>query len=188
MAWAFITGLAVAATTPISQDVDQSAKQEIYNEGGVRIDYSFVGSGVQFTSVLPERWTFSVNVDGDQNGIWGVGPVDEARTAQSSEDFAYGLDVDSGTLCSQYILAANVNDSSSHSVSSACDSHVSAAYLQVGQIDRSKNVKVSLYIPGKELFGSRSDAHLQVCVWDTRAWRCKYSPMAPFVLAKVGPG
>src|SRR3954468_879264 len=61
-------------------------------ERKIEVKYDFVGDEVRFSTRLPAGWSFSIHIDGDQNGIWGYGPSPDIPSADASADHAFGRD------------------------------------------------------------------------------------------------
>ena len=50
------------------------------------VQYEFIDGQILFIALLPEGWSFSLNVDGDQNGVWGNGNGTDPALMTNSED------------------------------------------------------------------------------------------------------
>ncbi len=147
----------------------------------VDIRYDMTGPDVVFSAELPVGWSFTVELDGDRNGAWGNGAGMAMAERGSSADHGYGRDQD-GSFCAQTILASFDNDPSRILVSTDCDGYPSKGHLEWGQRNARKRAVMTLRVPAPEIFGKNPDAHLQICLWDTKAQTCSYSPTAPYVL------
>lgn len=161
--------------------------RDIYVDAGsgVRVRYAFTPAGVEFSAHLPAGWTFGVNVDGDQNGVWGSGPEREGvHFADPTPDRAFGQDSRNGVFCSQYVLTAFATNPQNTYSTSECGRLPSSGTVELTGFDAQMRATITLKIPQAELFGDRADAHLQVCVYDTHNWSCQHSPAAPFVLPR----
>lgn len=155
-------------------------------ERKIEVTYDFDGDQVLFSAHLPATWTFTVRVDGDQNGIWGEGPSADIPPGRPTADHSFGQD-QNGTFCSDYILSAFPQDPGRVRVSTDCDSFPSRGSIEIGQMDAQRWATVTLKVPVADLFGNRPEAHLQVCVYDSKAWTCQYTPARPFIIARPSP-
>lgn len=157
-------------------------------ERDVSIRYDFTPSAVRFSSRLPAGWSFSVAVDGDQDGRWGDGP-DVGRTySHPTHDFAFGRE-SGGGFCSQYVLTAAPQNPDRIFASSMCGDFASHGAIENGSADADGRALVTFIIPYQELFGARPEAHLQFCLWDSRRMNCRYGPAAPYILQRpASPG
>lgn len=147
----------------------------------VDIRYDMVGPDVVFSAELPVGWSFTVAIDGDRNNIWGNGAGMEVANRGVTTDHKYGRDQD-GSFCAQSILSSFLNDPSQVLVSTDCDGYPSKGRLEWGQRNARKRAVMTLRIPASEIFGKYPDAHLQICLWDTKTEDCQFSPAAPYVL------
>ncbi|HEU0100649.1 MAG TPA: hypothetical protein VFQ67_17960 [Allosphingosinicella sp.] len=151
---------------------------------GVSVRYEVAGGRVDFSAELPAGWTFSVLIDGDQDGKWGNGAGIGAAETPTSEDRTFGQDARGGVFCAQYILASRPEDPSQVLASSDCDAYPSRGWVEMGQLDRRGRARITYRIPSAEIFGSLASAHLQLCVWDSKRWSCRHGPARPFVLRR----
>ncbi|HEX4736540.1 MAG TPA: hypothetical protein VH331_03155 [Allosphingosinicella sp.] len=152
-------------------------------ERKVEVTYTFIGDEVLFSAHLPAEWSFKVNVDGDQNGVWGYGPSLDMPSADSSADHSFGRDKN-GTFCAQYILSSFPQNPSQTRVTSDCDGFPSKGSIEICQEDAQHGATMTLKVPIAEVFGNQPDAHLQVCVWDTNRSTCQYTLAKPFILVR----
>lgn len=150
----------------------------IFRDQGVEIAYRTTPTDVEFSSHLPAGWSFSVNVDGDADGRWGT-EVGRAGKSDQSNDRSFGQDSRNGIFCAQYVLTADEKDPSRHYMSSDCNGYPSGGRVEIGQMDKANSAIVTLKIPYSDLFGTRRDAHLQLCVWDTRRMIVSSAPLDP---------
>ncbi|MDB5676853.1 MAG: hypothetical protein JWM65_3835 [Sphingomonas bacterium] len=147
----------------------------------VDIRYDMAGPDVVFSAELPVGWSFTVAIDGDRNGVWGNGAGMGAAEHGTTADRKYGRDQD-GSFCAQTILASFPNDPNQILVSTDCDGLPSKGHLEWGQRNARQRATMTLKVPASEIFGKNADAHLQICLWDTKAETCSYSPTKPYVL------
>ncbi|HYJ82490.1 MAG TPA: hypothetical protein VEW26_06570 [Allosphingosinicella sp.] len=177
-----LLGLLAAAASPPVGDAGGIMFQDAGRDVSVR--YEITGGRVDFSADLPAGWTFSVLVDGDQNGKWGNGAGISAADVPTSEDRTFAQDSRGGVFCAQYILASLPEDPSKILASSECDAYPSRGWVEMTQLDRRARARITYRIPSPEVFGSRPAAYLQVCVWDSKRWSCQHSPAKPFILLR----
>jgi hypothetical protein len=177
-----LLGLWIAAASAPAGDVGGILFQDAGRDVAVR--YDFTSGRVDFSADLPAGWTFSVRIDGDQNGKWGNGAG--AGALATSPDRTFGQDSRGRVFCAQYILEALPADPSQVYISSDCDGYPSLGWVEMTQLDHRARARITYRIPSPEVFGTRSAAHLQLCVWDTKSWSCQHSPAEPFVLPRPG--
>lgn len=178
-----LAGAANAAAPPshsgvIVQDKDRA----------ITVRYSPGPGQVVISADLPKAWGLEVNVDGDQDGHWGLGPYDASDKVNGpTRDLSFGQDQD-GYFCSQYIYSWDPEAPDRHYLSSQCGGFPSKGSIELTAPDAQGRINEKLKIPLAELFGPQADAHLQVCVWDQHHWSCNFSPAAPFVLRATDVG
>ncbi|MDB5693114.1 MAG: hypothetical protein JWO81_2177 [Alphaproteobacteria bacterium] len=166
------------AASPFDHVIVADASRE------VAIRYDFTPTGVEFSGHLPAGWSFSVEIDGDQDGRWGMGPETGAPHVQITPDRSFGQDSRNGVFCSQYIFSSYPQDPSDVYASSECGGLPSKGVVEMTGFDAGMRATIRLKIPYEEVFGNRPDAHLTVCIWDTHRRNCQYSPAKPFVLRR----
>ncbi|RYF21055.1 MAG: hypothetical protein EOO77_06790 [Oxalobacteraceae bacterium] len=143
------------------------------------VRYEFIGGQIVFNALLPEGWSFSLNVDGDQNGVWGNGNGTDPALMTNSKDYTYGS-TKSGYLCSQYIYTGSA-DSLSVNASSACSARPSRGHMILGPGAIAEElVSSAVSVPIAEFFGTHSDARIQICIFNTKNWSCNFSPSSLF--------
>ncbi|MEP7316674.1 MAG: hypothetical protein ABI667_08245 [Sphingomicrobium sp.] len=166
--------LAVGVPQPVYEDRAQA----------VVVNYMQLSvSNISFSSHMPRGWSFQVQLDGDQNGRWGVGsgpPKTDAPTA----DRTFGLDANGKTYCFQHILTAMPEDPSLVFASSQCGRHPSRGEVAIGNIDDQDRRTITINLPTAELFGTLQTARIRVCVWDTKQIICQYTLADPLVLTR----
>jgi len=138
---------------------------------------------VIFTAALPTAWSYSILVDGDQNGIWGVARhvvIPPGTPSPPSPDFAYGATVD-GRFCSQFIYSAYPDESDMLYESSACGGRKSAATFDTA-VTQGGALK-AFTIPKRELRASTGTVHFVISIWDGSGQLVFGSPSVPFVIA-----
>lgn len=170
--------LAMGATPAAQQDPQILFHDPVRD---VDIRYDMAGSDVVFSAELPVGWSIDIAIDSDRNGIWGNGAGMAVSERGAKADHRYGRGQD-GLLCAQTILASYEKDPSQILVSSTCDEYPSKGRLEQGQENAQHRAAMALRIPASEIFGKYPDAHLQICLWDTKNWDCRFSPTQPFVL------
>ncbi|AQR73721.1 hypothetical protein [Sphingomonas sp. LM7] len=156
--------------------------QTIVRDGSIEIRYRFGKDSIQFSSELPAGWSFSVAVDGDQNGVWGYGPRQSSDELQSP-DFKIGQDTRGSVFCGQYIFTAMQSDPNKIYSSSDCDAFVMGGFVKLGQLKADGNAELTYEVPMQTMFGQRDSARLQICVWDTKRENC-YFPMPNLFVIK----
>ena len=140
---------------------------------GVRVNYDVAAPGlVEFSSFLPVEWGFSIEIDGDQDGKWGVATGMPAPTVTASADRRFGKTAE-GAFCSQYILSASEQDPLQSYASSICGELPSKGYARFSGLDREDRTTMTLVVPVEEIFGEREIAHVQICVWDEKRTTCR---------------
>lgn len=146
------------------------------------IRYDVTATGIEFSGKLPAQWTFHISVDGDANGQWGMGP---SRTfhVEKTADWTFAMGADGG-YCPQYIFTANPDDTALVYASSECSRRPSRAQLRVSRPPEGQRRTIIYAIPDEELFGTRPDAHVQICVWDTQQTFCEHGPTTPFIVPR----
>lgn len=148
----------------------------------VEVRYAFTPGNVEFSANLPAGWTFSVQIDGDQNGAWGNGPEGTRLSGDTSGDWAFAQDSRNGVLCAQYILTTVPGRPEDIYASTECNGYPSQGRVEMTQLDARLRATITYRIPSAEVFGTHGDAHLRVCVFDGRRWTCQHSLASPFVL------
>jgi hypothetical protein len=172
-AWIVAPGAASANDRTIFSDPARS----------VSVLYDFTPLGVEFSARLRVGWSFSVSVDGNQDGKWGHGPFSSTPDLTPTPDRRFGQDSRNGVFCSQYVLASLPGDPDQIALSTECNGALSRGSVLMSGFDARMWATITLRIPSDELFGSYPNAHLQICVWDTRQETCEFSPTRPFVLS-----
>jgi hypothetical protein len=174
-----LLGLLLAVDAPPVQQDPQILFHDPIRDVDIR--YDMVGADVVFSAELPVGWSFGVAIDGDRNNSWGNGAGMEVANRGVTADHKYGRDQD-GSFCAQSILSSFPNDPGQVLVSTDCDGYPSKGRLEWGQRNARKRAVMTLRIPASEIFGKYPDAHLQICLWDTKTEDCRFSPAAPYVL------
>src|SRR4051812_2959806 len=131
----------------------------------VTVRYDFTPGDVEFSARLTDGWSFSVPIDGDQNGVWGKGPEREGIGIEPTADREFGP-TSHGALCAQYLLSSDPHDPNDVYSSSVCGALRSRAIIESTGVDPHDRALVTFRIPYEELFGDRPNAHLQICLWD----------------------
>jgi hypothetical protein len=176
--------LALAAS-PIGAAVPAPADPHVIFNDAARqasVRYDFTPADVIFSANLPAGWSFSVDIDGDQNGQWGAGPESNAIDVRPTPDRAFGQDSRNGVFCSQYILSSDPQEPDDVYSSSECGMLPSKGVVEMTGFDAQMHATIRFKIPYDEIFGSRRDAHLRVCIWDTHRRTCQFSPAKPYIL------
>jgi hypothetical protein len=158
--------------------------QAIYKDASRNIEIRFVAAGSEaaFSAWLPAGWAFAINIDGDQDGRWGDGPERPDIVPHATGDRSFGQDARNGIFCPQYILSAEPQDPTEIYSKTECGGLPSKGHVEIGPLDAETRATITYRIPLAELFGNRADAHLQVCLWDTKRWSCQFTPAKPLVL------
>lgn len=134
-----------------------------------------------FTARLQEGWSFSVHVDGNQDGEWGYGADNPRSNLRPTDDYSFGQTRE-GTPCSQYIYSAKPNNPDYVASSSTCGAFSSSATVDITTSDRLGFFFVTYKIPKVELFKNRSNAHVLIAVWDGNALHHYYTLKNPLLL------
>jgi hypothetical protein len=176
---------AVAFASSATAQVTSARDRTIFRDAGRKIEvtYDFTAEGIEFSARLLAGWSFEVNIDGDQNGVWGAGPLAGIPSATESPDRSFGRDVN-GSFCAQYIQSSFPQDPGQIRVKSDCDGYPSKGSVEIGQMDGQRRATYTLKVPLADIFGSQADAHLQVCLWDMERLSCQFTLAKPFILAR----
>jgi hypothetical protein len=129
---------------------------------------------VVISSHLPAGWTFKVDIDGDQNGVWGAGHNGPDGSRKTSSDLSFGQDTRNGVFCSQYVFSSIRQDPSEIYVTSECGGMKSKGRAILTGFDDEMRATLTLEIPADEFFGSARTARIRACVWDTKRWNCQH--------------
>jgi hypothetical protein len=185
-------GLLIAALAAALRSGQQAPATDhlLFEDAGrdVRIRYDFTPAGVEFSAHLPAGWTFSVAIDGDQDGRCGEGQQGDRFRVHSTVDRKFAQDSRNGVFCSAYVLSASTQDPGRIYASTECGGLPSGGTVVMTGFDARMRATITFRIPTEEIFGGRPNAHLQICLWDTQRWTCRYTPANPFVLQRpAGP-
>lgn len=129
---------------------------------------------VVITSRLPAGWTFGIDVDGDQNEVWGAGPEKPGISRDRTTDRSFGQDSRNGVFCSQYVFSTFAKDPSEIYAKSECGAMESRGRVIMTGFDSNMHATITLEIPTDEFFGAAQSAHIQTCVWGTLRWNCQH--------------
>jgi hypothetical protein len=170
------------ASVPQLAAAESKVAVDLGDIGSIRYDLA-VGS-VVFGAQLPTGWTFSIAVDGDQNGIWGHGPYTGAEQSTPTSDIEYSANNANGSsaLCAQYVYAANARDPEKPYYTSYCNVFASKAEVRVSQPNSDGQVTTGYLIPASELFGANATAHVVFVVGDTQMFHQFFTISKPFVV------
>jgi len=170
------------ASVPQLAAAESKVAVDLGDIGSIR--YDLAPGSVVFGAQLPAGWTFSIAVDGDQNGIWGHGPYTGAEQATPTNDIEYSADSANGgdALCAQYVYAANARDPERPYYTSYCNVFASKAEVRVSQPNSDGRVTTGYLIPASELFGANATAHVVFVVWDTQMSHQFFTISTPFVV------
>lgn len=152
---------------------------------GVDVRYAVADSEVIFSAHLPADWTYQINLDGDQNGVWGDGPDSPRIENHPTADLTFARS--SKEYCPVYVLSSHTEHPDFIKRSSNCGQVKSAGSIEITPPDHQNRMTLKIKVPTDELFGSHHEAHLQVCLWDGNMWTCRYSPTKPFILKRPEP-
>jgi hypothetical protein len=172
----WLAAAAVSAAAPTAGTVFKD------NFLDAEIRYLVSEGRVNFSADLPAGWSFSISIDGDQNGRWGKGVGDEAGGVETSSDRTFGQDVRGSVFCAQYVFTAVPSNLNEIYMSSDCNGYSSKGIVELTQLDARGRATITYRIPAAEIFGGRRDARLRACVWDTKRWTCQHSLAQPFIL------
>ncbi|HET9393654.1 MAG TPA: hypothetical protein VFO29_09090 [Candidatus Rubrimentiphilum sp.] len=149
---------------------------------GVQVYVHTDAQSAIFSALLPSAWSYSILVDGDENGAWGDGPLGSRKLSHSQADFAYATA--RGKLCTQYIYAAYPDNPDMVYDSSVCGARKSRATF--GLVAAADGVSLQTFtIPKSELRDGPGEVHFAIEVWDGSATSVFGSPSAPYVLTLV---
>lgn len=149
---------------------------EIYSDPSLGISVRLAQTQdrrVVINSRLPAGWSFSVDIDGDQDGMWGTGSGFPDEATKTSADRSFGQHAKTGLLCSQYIFSHHPQHPSETYVSSRCGELPSKGRAILTGYGADKRATLSFDLPADELFGDSDTARIRVCVWDTKNWNCQ---------------
>jgi len=156
-------------------------------ETGLKITYTEGDGFIDFNAAMPATWSVRVLVDGDEDGKWGVGPLTLQQLSQMSgkpsSDFDFGMGPD-GSICSQYIYTADINDPDAIEATSVCQKRPSAATAVRTGPEENNFVNVIYRIPSQELFQGKSHAHIAFEVWTGARAVHYFSAVKPLVIEK----
>lgn len=137
---------------------------------------------IQFSSNLPAGWSFTVAVDGDQNGAWGIGS--DQPSLYKSPDFKIGQDTHNGIFCVQYVFTALKSDLNQIFGSSDCEGFQTGGSVVIGQMTDKHSATITYRMPTSVMFGQDKTIKLQICVWDTQREKCYFSPKKPYIIRR----
>lgn len=142
---------------------------------GIRVQFGETPSGtVAFTAHLPAGWTFGIDVDGNQDSIWGLGIGMPDAKMETSEDRSFGQDAKNGVFCSQFVFTAFEKDPAEIYSKSECGGLKSSGRVTMSGFDSKMRATITYELPPEEIFGARQTARIQACVWDTVRWNCQH--------------
>jgi len=175
----------VSLGAPLSAaPVEQPPSAEMAVEG-TRIGFavSFGVGVVQFAALVPKGWQFSVQVDGDQDGKWGVLEGIPTKPVDRTEDRQYALTADN-QFCPEYIISSIPHIPERVGAATPCGRLPSRGRVEIEGTDDKDRSVVDMKIPTEEVFGDKPTAHVQICIWDTQNWSCIYSPKEPLIIQR----
>jgi len=150
---------------------------EIYSDTERNVSVRFAETPfdtVLIGSRLPAGWTFGVDVDGDHNGVWGIGPEGLKAAPETSPDHSFGQDQRNGVFCSQYVFTSFPKDPNRIYAESECGGLPSNGRVMMTGFDKEMQATIMYEIPAAEFFDAAGSVRLQVCVWDTARWTCQH--------------
>ncbi|MCY7281670.1 MAG: hypothetical protein LH610_12405 [Sphingomonas bacterium] len=162
------------------------AQQVIYEDRAQDVTVNFTQTSpadVQFSAHLPAGWSYRVQLDGDQDGRWGVGSG-SPTSMKPTADRRFGQDARGGIYCPQYIFTASAEDPTLTYSSSECGRLLSKGHVELSSVDDRTRATVTIKLPADELFGTFKTARIQVCLWDTKQTTCQYTVTDPLVLSR----
>lgn len=180
--------LAALLSSSVAQQSRGSAGQTIFEDKmrNVSVEYAPTRDGhVEFSSYLPAGWSFKIDIDGDQNGAWGVGSGAPSEPMKPTPDHAFGQDERNGIFCSQYILTSVPHQPDEVYATSECGALPSRGHVEISGMDAALHATIKYVLPADELFGSEPTAKIKVCVWDTIKLSCQHSVAHPLILERV---
>lgn len=154
----------------------------------IEVRYAFTPGNVEFSAYLPAGWTFSVQIDGDQNGAWGNGPEGTRLSGDSSGDWSFAQDSRNGVFCAAFILTTVPGRPEDIYSTTECNGYPSHGRVEMTQLDARLRATITYRIPLAEVFGTGGEAHLRVCVFDDQRQTCQHSLANPFVLQRPNSG
>jgi len=154
--------------------------------GTANVYYNFTKDNVVFTAHIPASGSIEINLDGDQNGKWGDGPDQLSMREHKTNDLIFG-ETSSKELCSGYIMSSAAEHPELTQRVTHCGQFKSSGSIEIVPDQRLGWINIKLAIPIVEIFGDHYEAHLQVCLWEGTLRTCRYSPAAPFIIARPPP-
>lgn len=137
----------------------------------------------QLSSHLPAGWSFKVQVDGNQDGVWGVGSG-PPRSMAPTPDRTFGQDARGGIYCSQYLYTSQPGNPNETFASSECGELPSKGHVELSGLDSKTRASITIKLPSDEFFGPQPTAKIRVCVWDTKRWTCQHSLADPLIISR----
>jgi hypothetical protein len=172
------TTLAASAPEPQIAYTDDSSEITVYVDLSDPVD-------VRFYSDLEAGDGFMIVVDGDRNGIWGVGLDGDATKGQITNDRRFQFT--GSKLCAGYVLTASSENPDFVSRLSLCGEYKSLGHVEILDAPEPGRIRRVLAVPFEDIFGSETTAHVQACVWQAANWYCQHSPQQPLVLERPLP-
>jgi hypothetical protein len=176
---AFATAQASSAGTPAPSPVVSGPGTPVYVDeaSDVRVSYVELPTGkVYFSSQLPAGWTFRIEVDGDQNGVWGLGAGKKRDlSVVTSPDYSFGRTSPDGLFCPQYIFTHWEQYPTAAYGYSKCGALKSNGRVIMSAPDSKMRATIQYEVPSDEFFGNRPTARIEVCVWDTKKLVCEHA-------------
>lgn len=166
-----------ADTNPVGQRIYEDSNS------GITINFSKdAKAGVaEFTSTLPPGWTFLVAIDGNQDGIWGLGSG--LNSARVSSDRQYAQE-QHGIFCPQFVLSAAADNPARIQSATPCGELPSEGHVELSSPRARGWVTIAYKLPLEEVFGDKPTASVQACLWDTMRWSCQHSPKEPAIIKR----
>jgi uncharacterized caspase-like protein len=149
---------------------------------GFEVTYFEENGFAIFQARMPTAWSFNLQIDANQDGVWGHGAADTAKaTIGPSADIAFGVDT-TGKFCPQYILSSPASDPEHVSSSSFCGALPSQGSAAKTPPDV-KGVSTTVYkIPVNEVFAGRDSARIAITIFDGQMLHFYFSLSQPLVL------
>ena len=167
--------LTCASTEATAQAIDAAPALFEDSQREIAVRFAFVPGAVEFSAYLPAGWTFSIEIDGDQNGAWGNGPESAHPTSATSGDRRFTQGSETGSFCAQYILTTRPARPDEVYASTECGGYRSAGRVEISQMDDRRRATITYRIPSAEVFDTHRDARLRACVYNGRQWACQHS-------------
>lgn len=138
--------------------------KQVYHSKDFKLYYRVNEDSVVFSALLPPKWSYSLNIDVDRNGIWGYGAANKKPGGTSHIDRSYAQ-LTNSSVCVQWIYNAYPGDPNSIKDSSPCGGFKSKASIHTRRLSDDQDLK-TYTIPKSELQHGKGPIHIVVAYWD----------------------